>query len=188
MKTLKILIISIVFVCTSCDNDDNGSSNPIDQLPPATQTGANTVGALVNGDVLLPRGGGLSPNSTCFYQFLNNEYFFGLNFSDRSQSPIKGIGIVVFRIQLEEGQTYALNKNLINDGDFTGAGAEYSIGASSDGNDYYSTNFSITGTLTISRLDEANQIIAGTFQFQGINEFGNTIDITDGRFDMEYSN
>lgn len=35
-----------------CSKDDNKSPN---QLPPETQTGANTFGAIINGQVMIPR-------------------------------------------------------------------------------------------------------------------------------------
>ncbi|RYF97702.1 MAG: hypothetical protein EOO07_39235 [Chitinophagaceae bacterium] len=49
MKTyIKYLIIMLVF--TACTNDDSkNTSNPIDQLPPKTTSGKNTIGCLVNG-------------------------------------------------------------------------------------------------------------------------------------------
>jgi hypothetical protein len=47
MKKIFLLLITS-FALWSCDKDDK-PSNPIDQLPPATQTGAGTFGCLVNG-------------------------------------------------------------------------------------------------------------------------------------------
>ena len=48
MKKIFLLLITS-FALWSCDNKDDNPSNPIDQLPPETQTGANTFGFLVNG-------------------------------------------------------------------------------------------------------------------------------------------
>ena len=44
--------------------------NPVDQLPPETQTGANTFGCLVNGKVFIPKDSGLNPYLTCYYQYI----------------------------------------------------------------------------------------------------------------------
>ena len=53
MKSLFFSLFSIFFFLQSCNNDDDNSSNdPIDQLPPATQTGENTFGFLLNGAVI----------------------------------------------------------------------------------------------------------------------------------------
>jgi len=47
LKT-ALLIFAITFL--NCENND-----PQDQLPPITQTGANTFGAIVNGKVFIPK-------------------------------------------------------------------------------------------------------------------------------------
>ena len=45
-------IISLLFILASCKKD-------VDELPPATQTGAHTFGAKVNGEFWVPQGWGL---------------------------------------------------------------------------------------------------------------------------------
>ncbi|MFD2726605.1 hypothetical protein [Hyunsoonleella rubra] len=44
-----LLLSAFVLTTTCCNKDDDNSTDPIDQLPPATQTGENTFGYLVNG-------------------------------------------------------------------------------------------------------------------------------------------
>jgi hypothetical protein len=56
---------------------------------------------------------------------------------------------------------------------------------------FYSYNNSDTynayeGVLEIIHFDAANQIIAGTFWFNGENDKGQTVQVTDGRFDITY--
>ncbi|TXD67477.1 hypothetical protein [Polaribacter glomeratus] len=52
MKTTFLKTTLLLFVITffNCENND-----PQDQLPPITQTGANTFGAIVNGKVFIPK-------------------------------------------------------------------------------------------------------------------------------------
>ncbi|CAN1546190.1 hypothetical protein MCETHM1_01966 [Flavobacteriaceae bacterium] len=52
MKNLFFLLIAIALL-TSCDKDGQIFAGN-DQLPPETQTGAYTVGCLVNSKVFLP--------------------------------------------------------------------------------------------------------------------------------------
>ncbi|CAD0001286.1 hypothetical protein [Flavobacterium salmonis] len=61
MKNL-LLLFTALFILTSCDKDkdDDKPTNPIDQLPPVTQTGANTFGCLLDGEVFKP---GITSNS-----------------------------------------------------------------------------------------------------------------------------
>ena len=73
-KILLLLTLSILFACCNKEDNPTPTPTPVSQLPPATQTGANTFGCLLDGEVFKPSN---LPNSTnCFYQLLNNEYFF----------------------------------------------------------------------------------------------------------------
>lgn len=45
-----------------------------------------------------------------------------------------------------------------------------------------------SGRINILRLDTINYIIAGTFYFDAVNKEGDTIKVTDGRFDLKYAN
>lgn len=44
------------------------------------------------------------------------------------------------------------------------------------------------GTLTITRFDNKEFIISGTFEFNVLDTNGKEIKITDGRFDLNYTN
>ncbi len=43
------------------------------------------------------------------------------------------------------------------------------------------------GILYFNKVDESAQIISGTFWFDAINSFGDTIKISEGRFDVKYT-
>jgi hypothetical protein len=67
---------------TSCDkNDDDSPQDPVSQLPPATMTGANTFGALLDGEPFIPSGG-INPLDAQ-YQLINRERFFTLEAAKR---------------------------------------------------------------------------------------------------------
>ena len=71
---LSFLLITL-FTFSNCKK--NKPTNPVDELPPETQTGANTFGCLVNGQVFKPGGAQLSGGSLqCNYQFVNNGFYF----------------------------------------------------------------------------------------------------------------
>jgi len=63
---------------------------------------------------------------------------------------------------------------------------QYTIGGGIDFNGITST--SNPGNLTITNFDQANFIISGTFNFTVLDNDGNEINITNGRFDMNYTN
>lgn len=190
LTALPLLMLSLLFLSTiSCKDDDDTPTNPIDQLPPATQTGANTIGCLVNGEALLPKGSPLAgPVKSAFYQLIDGEYFLGLSFTDRSNEATEFVNIGISFMRINSNQTIVLNKNFGDDGDYIGGGGVYSFSPSVlEGNIVYFTTSDITGELTITKLDESKQIISGTFWFDAVNNDGEIIEIREGRFDMPYS-
>ena len=176
-KKLFLLFFTIT-IFISCDKDTFKGN---DQLPPETQIGANTVGCLVNGKVYLPSQSGINPSVNCQYEFLDNEYYFIISFADDlNLGP--NVSVQTLRINLAQGNNYVLNKNIIDNGDFTGGSGAFRL---STFNKYY-TNTLKTGKLKITRLDLQNSIISGTFWFDAINAAGENIEIREGRFDWNY--
>lgn len=180
MKNLFLLLV-IILTFSACDKDDKPIAE-IDKLPPATQTGTNKIGCLVNGQALLPKGVGINYN--CFYQHLADGKHFVLGYNNSTNDILKNIVIGIHLTELNQGQTYQLTEdfgsNLISK-----YGA-YSI-STNQGGILYNTNNLNVGELKITKLDPVNLIISGTFWFDAINHTGEKIQIRDGRFDMIYS-
>ncbi len=106
MKQLLLLFLSLVLLSSSCKK--NKPDNPIDQLPPETQIGANTFGFLVDGKVFLPKGDPLGgPIKKAQYQFVNGKQGFGISAKNSSSSFVKGVGIQGDSISINVG-TYNL--------------------------------------------------------------------------------
>src|SRR6478609_7104865 len=107
MKRLFLLLITSLTL--SCCEKDKPSKPVIevDKLPPATQTGANTIGCLLDGKVFKP---GYYNNSTnCFYQYVDTGYFFVVPFNNRdSKSNLTTLAVGTQKLQLHEGDTYDL--------------------------------------------------------------------------------
>ncbi|MCF1420402.1 MULTISPECIES: DUF6252 family protein [Mangrovimonas] len=172
-KHFTLLAYCLLFISlTNCNkDDDNTPQNPINQLPPATQTGENTFGCLVNGEPFAIEN---SANIVAIFQqgslFISGE----IDADDRDEN------ISIFlnndNVIVENG-VYDLFNSTTNSGKF-----ENQI----ESCDYNTTNGSL-GTLTITHFDEVNFIISGDFQFEGYSdECSNVINITNGRFDMQY--
>ncbi|CAL2076396.1 conserved exported protein of unknown function [Tenacibaculum sp. 190524A02b] len=183
IATLKIAVFLLAISFTNCYKDE-APLPPLQQLPPMTQVGANTVGCLVNGEAFLPKGSNPtgSPIVTCFYQFLDGNYEFGLGFNNNEKKPlVRRVSIQTNKLKFTEGQTYDLKAETSEDSAY----AYFILG----GNQYgYGTTNTFTGELTITKLDPTKAIISGTFWFDA--KRANTdevIKIRDGRFDMQYS-
>jgi hypothetical protein len=179
-NVISIFIFAILLSCCSKDNKVLGNSGS-SQLPPETQTGANTVGCLVNGKVYLPSQRGINTDVNCFYQFVDNEYFFTMAFADNANFG-PDVSVQTGKTTLIQGNTYVLNKNYPTDGDYTGGGGSFRLSST---NKFYTTSIK-TGELKITKLDPANSIISGTFWFDAVNSAGEKVEIRQGRFDWKY--
>ena len=161
---LSLCLAAAVLAAGSCKKDDPNAG-----LPAATQTGANTFGCLVDGNVFVP----LAP------QAINSSHRDPLEASLYRTDILvsaRGDGYVDFALRRAfQPGTYPL-------GDANANANGYGLYQISAG-DYY-TDATHTGTVTLTRIDTVARIAAGTFQFTGINRSGQTVTVTDGRFDV----
>ena len=182
MKKFLFLLLT-TFTLSCCDKDDNKPINPIDQLPPATQIGAQTIGCLVNGVPFTDSG--IMNN---FYQFIDGEYFLVINWSEDTYQGYKDGQIAFNRIEIQEGQTYVLDKSSFIAGDYTGAGATFTSNLS-EFFGQYETNENFTGIIHFTRFDTENFIMSGTFEFEAKEiQTGQIFTVTNGRFDLNFTN
>jgi hypothetical protein len=180
-KTFLYLALATLTQCSKC-KDDPRPRDPAAALPPATQTGANTFGCLVNGQPYTPGGYNGTPN----YAVLYDPGFQGGNLQVTSyRYPEKGgakqQGVSFGGINIDHVGNYQL-------------GAIYGTGASffdeyrtAPCDEYRSRNTGVytKGTLTITRLDLQVSIIAGTFEFTLAKLGCDTVKVTQGRFDKK---
>lgn len=174
-----ILSIILLFSSAKCENDDT----PIDiinELPPETQTGEQTFACLINGEPFVPsKLGRNSPRA--FYQYASGAYTLGI--SAGIGGGVEMITVLVGGIdipELTEGR-YSLTKR--QSGNFHG---EYLEGGGLDLRS--STSSDNPGELIITNFDRENFIISGTFSFTIKDENDDPIEITAGRFDLNYTN
>ena len=164
------------------------STNPIDELPPETQTGANTFGCLVDGKAFKPGGASLSGGSLqCNYQYLGNQvgggYFFVVKGTNQSDAGVFSVSLFIDSLQIFQGNKLTLRSRINGN-----ASASY---FKSPTNPYYeiyktgSTNF--LGEIWVKKFDTLNQIVSGTFWFDAVNNSGQKVEIREGRFDMRYT-
>jgi hypothetical protein len=176
MKYLFLLFLAITI--NSCDkNDDDSPRDPISRLPPATQTGANTFGALLDGEPFIPAGG--SNPLDAQYQLINGEWYFFVGGSKRVEDfNLLSLSLSTNARELETGQTYIL----VSEFDAGGVSGVYGFNG-----DFYDTDDLNSGELSITRLDLNAQIVSGTFFFDIIDENGELREIREGRFDMRFT-
>jgi hypothetical protein len=158
---------------------------PADQLsllPPATQTGARTFGCLVNGQAFVPKNQSIieGPLLQCNYIFLNGGYYFTVSLVNSSNGLAQGMRVATDSLAIAQGQSYKFS--IYGNGN---ADAAYNLNGTE--NRSYKTTEATSGFLTITKLDPIMQIVSGTFYFKAVNAPGDTVRVTDGRFDMLYT-
>ena len=171
MKTYPLLLVALLGL-SQCQKKSDPS--PEEQLPPATQTGANTFGCLVNGQAWTPQGYNGSSNYSVVY---DPNYANGtLNISvyrytgNESSKQI----ITIYSDSLRTTGNYPLVKNGRQEALFK----DRATGCEFFGGTYYRR-----GNLTITRLDLRAGIISGTFDFVLAKPGCDSVRVTQGRFD-----
>ncbi len=170
MKNL-LFLISLILTLSCCKNDDDQPTDPIDQLPPATQTGENTFGFLVNGEPINVTN---TSQQVAIYQQGQLQFGGGVDNSERD------IGL---SISLVDPITVNVYYNLTNFPMYT---AEFGR-REGEINCSYAFENTYEGKVLFTKIDTINFIISGTFEFSTITEGCEDIKITEGRFDMQYT-
>jgi hypothetical protein len=155
-----------------CKKDNQDPSK--EQLPAITQTGANTFGFLLNGEVWLPKGGLLSSILDLTYDPNYKNGSFGI-FANRYLPNEDKVKLTIGLTNVNKAGRYELNyenKNII-----------YSDSKSP--NCYYYEDISITGFVDITKIDLVNKFISGTFEFKLEKSGCPAINATQGRFDLK---
>lgn len=178
MKNLHFLLFTALVVLSSCQKDDDPVAS-IDQLPPATQTGAGTFGCLVNGKPFIDNSGSFN----CFYQFVDGGYYFHVAGNDEIEF-LKEITLATNKKEIADDETYTLLTNEL--GNVFGAG--YFNNDPTSSGEGVTTDQEYSGTLTISNLDFENHIVSGTFSFDLVDPYTQKIiEIRQGRFDTFFT-
>src|SRR5690606_4428843 len=119
MRNTFLLLLSSLFLFACCKSDDNmPTPDPnipeVEKLPPATQTGANTVGCLVNDMAFLPSGSLTgSSNPYCGYYYDSFVLVFSIvkNKENITGNGTESVAIYIDETILEEGIIYLLHYN-----------------------------------------------------------------------------
>jgi len=173
------LLLAALLGLSQCKSSDPYPADPASQLPPATQTGANTFGCLVNGQVWTPQGyNGTSNYSVVYDSNLNNGNFdlMSYRYPDASNN-FQSISLNILSNTSLGSHSFRSNHNT------------RSVFNNTKTNCYWSSRDSATtyrrGTLTITRLDLKAGIISGTFDFTLYQPGCDSVRVTQGRFDKK---
>ena len=184
IRTIALPVFSLIILSSSCKKHTVPPVSQLSLLPPATQTGANTFGCLVNGKAFIPGGSlSLTPHTQCNYIYTAGGYYLTVSGNYKgSDGTITGIVFGTDSLAVDPGQLFLFNTNTPGN-----ASAFYNLAYAHGGITSYVTNSKVSGQLIITKFDQSNQIISGNFYFNAVDFSGDTVKITDGRFDMLYT-
>lgn len=176
MKKLIILCLPVLLI-VSCKKE-------VTELPPATQTGAKTFGAKVNGNFWIPQGFGPAPASN-----LLEAIRLGPNFYIRARNFASSPNETEFEIFIKDltgPGTYQLNTTMASRS--TAASYGFYVKRNFTPISEWLTSATNSGTVTVTLMDTTNNILSGTFQFTAEDVYGTAAPITvsEGRFDVRY--
>ena len=182
-QTVLLPLLACILIFAQCKKDK--STPPTDNphgLPNATQEGKNTLGFLLNGVAWTPKGfNGTANLSIDFDEGVNNGVLGIVAY--RTLSPADK---TQFILSITDSLNFASAPfvNFINSGSIGGLSF-----STKDYCDVLHTDNTIfqEGWIRVSKLDRTARIISGTFEGRIFKQVcGDTLKITEGRFDMSY--
>lgn len=179
MKRLKLPITLTVLYCLFCFAQCKKSNPASNGLPAATQEGKNTLGFLLNGQPWKPQGSSITGNLSIDFDPNFNKGIFNIVAYDFN-SPTQEQFTLGVRDSLNFISSIPTTYNLSQSSLY---------GITFNKSCYYFNQLidvQSSGSLTITKLDRVNRIIAGTFNATLSKTGCPTITITEGRFDMKY--
>jgi hypothetical protein len=177
MKKL-LLAFSVLLCLVSCKKE-------ITELPPETQTGANTFGAKVNGSLFAPQGFGSLPADDILEVRRLPSKDVIINARNFASSPnekefelrikaVTAVGVYPLNVTTTQGTS--------------AASYGYYIKRNVTPQNEWITSATYTGSVTITKLDTVNRIVSGTFAFNALNLYNapEPLSVTEGRFDVKW--
>jgi hypothetical protein len=184
--SMALCLLSIGF-CPGCCPDKETPG-----LPPVTSEGKNTFACKINGEVFVADGSGTDTPNRGIYGIIDANFDSVGNILPLDSSNlwvVASSGSQVVSLYLNP--YLAIGKHLLVSNTYT-----YPIDNSPENYGYvlkdgksYTTTTIDTGSVCLTRWDKKKFIISGTFQFKAKNlaKKSETIEVTEGRFDLDYS-
>ncbi len=175
MRTYNYITLSLLLALTACEGCKEDAPKPkteLEKLPLATQEGKNTFGCLVNGKAWV------APTSTDAIAVYQLGF---IQISGKRNKPFQQISMSIYEKNNGELGTmsYPLNK-------FPDSFADASFQKDDLTSCEYESKNSLSGTVSLSKIDRTNYVVSGTFNFITISKGCDTLKITNGRFDIRY--
>lgn len=186
----KLLTFTTLFFIGVIINSCRKEKKALDQLPPATQIGANTMGCLVNGKLWLPdtRDNGSIPRLKAIYvDFWNNGNQLLMTFYRQKHPDNQTLEIFIKDFHGVGKYIMDSTSRIIGIPGSSGPLKNYCNFSDNNSKTDYLTNGFFLGQVSITFYDPVNKVILGSFSFkaQNLNGTLDSVVVTDGRFDCK---
>ncbi len=176
MKHISLLLIFLLPLLSSCNKYKRQDNIGPNNLPPITQTGANTFGCLINGKGFVPQGPPLQDSPGPFV-VSGVATAVNINAVDQYHGQIRfNLGIDTSNFKM--GSTFPLLQSK------SGLKASSTVGFAISYSEL--DTLSSPGQLTIRYYDKTKGILSGTFSFDAFSKLGTKYEVRDGRFDVKF--
>ncbi len=167
------------------------------ELPPITTEGNNTFGCYVDGELLVPyprkaikdNFGGFYYSGKWGIEYHGTFDMFATMYGIQERER-KVVNIRLDRRIFDVGEYLLYSDSLRNGNTLITQYNNASLRVYDESGSRVFESWRVpnpnSGRLNILRLDTLNRIMAGTFYFDAVNKEGDTIKVTDGRFDLKY--
>jgi hypothetical protein len=174
MKIVPVLLVLFLFSC----------KKEVTELPPATQTGANTFGCRIDGDIWTPQKNAVFGSAAILEARQQPDKDLFINARNFASSPTE-TEFEIFIKNMNATGTYNINTTMSAPG--TGASYIYYVKRNINPVNEWLTSATYSGTVTITTYDTVQRFVSGTFQLQAINLYNapQPIAVTEGRFDVK---
>lgn len=176
-KLLVPFFLSVLVILVSCKKE-------VTELPPATQSGANTFGCKVDGNFWVPAGFGIIPTASILEaRYIPGAYLI-INARNFSSSPTE-TEFELFIKDVDGPGTYSLNTTV---GYPTSAASYgYYVHRKFTPDNEWITSSEYTGSIILTKVDTIARFVSGTFEFHAINLYNapQPLNVTEGRFDVK---
>lgn len=170
MKQLILFLVCCLLLGGACRR--NKPKNAGDELPPETQTGANTFGCKINGEVFIPQGSGACYTYNVQYYKSDSALLIKTN-----NTCATGLNLYIYSVSTVK--EYSIFNSTAN--------AFFYSNSNSSCNWFDRNNSTQTGAITITKLDLVNKIVSGRFNGTLKQSGCPDVNITEGRFDFQMS-
>jgi hypothetical protein len=174
MKKILIGFLPLMLLI-SCNKDS--------ELPPATENGNGTFGAKVDGVDWAPKGFGPFPASNLLEARMAGTRLT-INARNFASSPNETeFQLTIYNVT--GPGVYPLNTNVSHPNGVASYG--YYVKRNFSPENEWITSSTYTGSVTITKFDTVNKIVAGTFEFNALNIYNapQPLVVTEGRFDVK---